>query len=72
MSADINPVLDGLDQQERFFCKYQSRALYILKSFKTDKMINFKYKMCNFPPSKLWSSFTASKLRGKGCQSLSI
>lgn len=72
MSADINPALEGLRQQERLFCKYQSRALYNLKPFKTDKVINFKDVICNFSPSKLWSSFAASRLRGKGCLSLSM
>lgn len=51
MSADINSVLDGLGQQERFFCKYQSRYLHILKPFKTDKVINFKDIICKFPPA---------------------
>lgn len=51
MSADVNSVLDGLVQQERFFHKCQSTALYILKPFKTDKVINFKDIMYNFPPA---------------------
>lgn len=72
MSADINSVLDGLVQQERFFRKCQSRALYILKPFKTDKVISFEDIIYNFPPSKLWPSFTASRLRGKGYLSLSM
>lgn len=53
MSADINPVLDGLGQQEQFFCKYQSRAFYILKPFKKDKVINFKEKYATSPQQAL-------------------